>query len=115
MVDYKIGEIVKGKITGIQRYGAFVELDHHIQGLVHISEITNGYVKDIHDFLLIGEEVKVRVLAVDEETGKISLSLRDVQGELDGKRHSIVRVSKPTKNGFATLKGKLAEWIEEAK
>ncbi len=115
MEDYKIGEIVKGKITGIQRYGAFVKLNHHMQGLVHISEITNGYVKDIHDFLMVGDEVHVKVLAVDEKTGKISLSLRSAQEKMNGKRHSVIKVPKPTNNGFVTLKGKLAQWIEEAK
>ena len=48
--QYTTGVVVTGKVTGIQDYGAFVALDAETQGLVHISEITNGYVKDIHDF-----------------------------------------------------------------
>ena len=54
---YKVGDVVKGKVTGIQPYGAFVSLDEHTQGLVHISEITYGYVKEVAEFLTVGQEV----------------------------------------------------------
>ena len=72
----KLGEEFSGKVTGIQPYGAFVALDDETQGLVHISEITYGFVKDINEFLTVGEEVQVKVLEVDEAAGKISLSIR---------------------------------------
>ena len=62
---YEVGEELSGKVTGIQPYGAFVALDEETQGLVHISEITYGFVKDINDFLSVGQEVKVKVLEVD--------------------------------------------------
>lgn len=50
MSTFKVGDVVSGKVAGIQSYGAFVALDNSTQGLVHISEITHGFVKDIHDF-----------------------------------------------------------------
>ena len=78
---YESGEELTGKVTGIQPYGAFVALDEETQGLVHISEITYGFVKDINEFLSVGEEVNVKVLEVDEEAGKISLSIRALQEE----------------------------------
>ena len=53
---YEAGEELSGKVTGIQPYGAFVALDEETQGLVHISEITYGFVKDINDFLSVGRE-----------------------------------------------------------
>ncbi len=74
--QYTTGVVVTGKVTGIQDYGAFVALDAETQGLVHISEITNGYVKDIHDFLKVGDTVEVKVLSIDEEHRKMSLSLK---------------------------------------
>ena len=52
---YKVGDVVTGKVTGIQPYGAFVSLDEHTQGLVHISEITYGYVKEVAEFLTVGK------------------------------------------------------------
>lgn len=67
MSTFKVGDVVSGKVAGIQSYGAFVALDNSTQGLVHISEITHGFVKDIHDFLEVGQEVKVKILDIDEE------------------------------------------------
>lgn len=115
MTEYRVGSVVKGKVTGIQRYGAFVELDSKTQGLVHISEITDGYVRDIHDFLSVGDIVTVRILTVEEESRKISLTLRGVHKVADWKKRTVMRVPKQTATGFATLQQKLAEWIEEAK
>src|SRR3954465_3109485 len=76
---YEVGEVLSGKVTGIQPYGAFVALDEETQGLVHISEITFGYVKDVNEYLSIGQEVQVKVMEVDDAAGKISLSMRALQ------------------------------------
>ena len=73
---FEIGSVVTGKVTGIQPYGAFVALDESTQGLVHISEVTHGFVKDINDHLKVGDEVEVKVFSVDEKAGKIGLSIR---------------------------------------
>lgn len=70
-----IGEIVEGKVTGITKFGAFVELPGGKTGMVHISEVAPVYVKEIKDHLSMGQEVRVKVLAVSEE-GKISLSIK---------------------------------------
>ncbi len=67
---YEVGNVVTGKVTGIQPYGAFVALDEETQGLVHISEITHGFVKDVNEHLKIGDEVSVKVLAVEAEGKK---------------------------------------------
>src|SRR3954454_7109552 len=72
----EVGSVCKGKVTGIQAYGAFVALDENNQGLVHISEVTHGFVKDINDHLKVGDEVQVKILSVDEKAGKIGLSIR---------------------------------------
>lgn len=76
---YVVGDVLTGKITGIQPYGAFVALDEDTQGLVHISEITYGFVKNIADLLSVGQEVQVKVLEIDENASKISLSIRALQ------------------------------------
>ena len=76
---YEVGEVLTGKVTGIQPYGAFVALDENTQGLVHISEITHGYVKEVSEYLAVGQEVDVKVLEVDEKSKKISLSIRALQ------------------------------------
>ena len=74
----KIGEIYDGKVTGLTNFGAFVKLSNGESGMVHISEVASVYVKDIHDFLSEGQDVKVKVLAVNENN-KISLSIKQTQ------------------------------------
>ena len=58
----KVGEVREGVISGIQPYGAFVQLDSGEKGLIHISEISKGYVKDVAQFLHVGERVRVKIL-----------------------------------------------------
>ena len=64
----KEGSIVRGKVTGIQPYGAFVQLSEDCNGLIHISELSDGYVKDIRDFVHIGEFIDVKVLKFNSES-----------------------------------------------
>ncbi|HHW74388.1 MAG TPA: S1 RNA-binding domain-containing protein [Firmicutes bacterium] len=71
----KVGSTVEGVVTGITNFGAFVTLPSGETGLVHISEVANSYVKDIHDYLKKSDRVKVKVLSVDGK-GKIGLSIR---------------------------------------
>lgn len=120
----EVGSVVKGKVTGIQPYGAFVALDENIQGLVHISEVTHGFVKDVNDHLKVGEEVDVKVLSIDEAAGKIGLSIRATQEATEEapkaaraprKRQATATVFKQEEpQGFNTLKDKLQEWIEQS-
>ena len=77
----KIGDKIQGVITGIQPYGAFVDLDNQTRGLIHISEIKTGFVENIHDILKVGQKVLVQVVDYDEFTGKASLSLRTLEEE----------------------------------
>ncbi len=74
----KIGEIYDGKVTGLTNFGAFVKLSNGESGMVHISEVAAVYVKDIHEFLQEGQDVRVKVLAVNENN-KISLSIKQTQ------------------------------------
>ena len=69
------GKIVSGKIKSIAPFGAFVEMEDGVVGLVHISEVDSNYVKDINEHLTVGQEVKVKILSVDEK-GKINLSIK---------------------------------------
>ncbi len=70
----EVGNIVEGKVAGITSFGAFIQLPEGKTGLVHISEIAEGYVKDIKNHLQENQEVKVKILSVDN--GKISLSIK---------------------------------------
>ncbi|KGX86730.1 S1 domain-containing post-transcriptional regulator GSP13 [Pontibacillus litoralis] len=124
MAKFEEGQVLQGKITGIQPYGAFVALDEEVQGLVHISEVTHGFVKDINEHLNLGDEVNVKILNIDEEKGKYSLSIRATQ-EAPKQEQKPKQQRKPkqqqqfqqeeTPAGFNTLKDKLDEWINQSK
>ena len=73
-----IGTVVDGKITGITKFGAFVELPEGKVGLVHISQIANTFVKDLNEFVKVGDQVKVKVLG-EPKPGKYDLSMKQAQ------------------------------------
>ncbi len=74
-MSIEVGSKLQGKVTGITNFGAFVELGEGKTGLVHISEVADKYVKDINDFLSVGDEVTVKVINVQKD-GKIGLSIK---------------------------------------
>lgn len=73
-MEPQVGSIMEGKVTGITKFGAFVALEGGQSGLVHISEVANTFVNDVHDFLQEGQPVKVLVLSA--ERGRINLSIK---------------------------------------
>lgn len=121
-VQYEAGQTVEGKVTGIQSYGAFVALDNDTQGLVHISEVTHGFVKDINEHLSVGQKVNVKVIQVDAEKNKISLSIRATeeapkkeQSRPAAKRKPQAKQQEQDNAGFNTMKEKLEEWMKKSK
>ena len=74
-MEFGVGSILEGKVTGITKFGAFVSLPEGKSGLVHISEIAYSYVNDVKDHLKEGREVKVKVIGIDEN-GRINLSIK---------------------------------------
>ena len=77
-MELAVGEIISGKVTGITKFGAFVSLPEGKSGLVHISEVDQSYVSDIRDHLTEGQEVKVKVIAIDDN-GRVNLSIKRTQ------------------------------------
>lgn len=74
-MQFEIGAIVDGKVTGITKFGAFVDIGEGKSGMVHISEVSTDYVEDIKSHLKVNDQVKVKILTVGED-GKIALSIR---------------------------------------
>ncbi|MGC4378608.1 S1 domain-containing RNA-binding protein [Fictibacillus sp. Mic-4] len=74
-MSIEVGSKLQGKVTGITHFGAFVELPGGTTGLVHISEVADNYVKDINEFLKVGDEVEVKVMNIEKD-GKIGLSIK---------------------------------------
>lgn len=73
---YKVGDILKAPISRISQFGAFIELDWGIQGLIHLSEISHGVVKDIRDFIKVWEEVEAKIINFEPKEKRIGLSLK---------------------------------------
>ncbi|MGX7150948.1 CvfD/Ygs/GSP13 family RNA-binding post-transcriptional regulator [Enterococcus ureasiticus] len=115
-MEYKIGMILDGTITGLQPYGAFVSLSDTVQGLIHVSEVQAGYTKNIHSLLTVGQKVQVQVIDIDEYSKKISLSLRTLETQIQPPNHRRKRyfTNKNKKIGFETLEKELPIWTDEA-
>ncbi len=94
----QVGEIYEGKVTGLTNFGAFVKMSNGETGMVHISEVASVYVKDINEHLNEGQDVKVKVLAVNENN-KISLSIK--QAAPPAPRTNAVPARKPQQGSYA--------------
>lgn len=81
------GSIIEGKVTGILKFGAFVDLGNSKSGMVHISEVASTYVNDINEFLKVGQQVKVKVISIGED-GKIALSIKKAEPKPESKDRS---------------------------
>lgn len=86
----EVGNIVNGTVINVKPYGIFVAVGENKKGLVHISQVSKNYVKDINDVIKSGDKVNVKVLSVDD--GKIALSIKDVPDDMAIKRETVVEV-----------------------
>ena len=77
--NYQVGQIVTGKVVQIKDYGAFVELEPGLDGLVHISEVAHKRVNDISEEIKVGETVQAKILEIDTERKRISLSIKQTK------------------------------------
>ncbi|GBG96614.1 CvfD/Ygs/GSP13 family RNA-binding post-transcriptional regulator [Lactococcus termiticola] len=119
--NVKIGDVVEAEIIGLQDYGCFVKF--HItaekileyKGLIHISEIQSGFIKNIHEVVKLNQKIKAQIIDIDEYSGKISLSMRSL--EEAPKVHHYYRKKYFTDNrlniGFSSLDKHLKDWVRE--
>ncbi len=114
-MQFEVGSILSGKVTGITKFGAFVELEGGKTGMVHISEVAATYVKEITDHLSVGQEVKVKVLTIGDD-GKISLSIKKAVEQPAGGRGDYHHSPRPHNNGYRNdySKGSRAATTETA-
>ena len=133
-MQLQVGMVLEGKVTGITKFGAFVALPEGKSGLVHISEIANTFVNDVHDFVQDGETVKVKVIGITDD-GKINLSIKKAaepeqparqsrpqrgyasggqaqHGGWSSHRQAVPRANGPT--GDASFEDKLKHFMQES-
>lgn len=119
-INYRKNDVVEGIVNNVVDYGAFVYIDYHTSGLIHISEITNGFVSDISRYLSIGQKIFCRVIDVDNEKGHLRLSLKNIQKNIKPRslrRERLLQQKQSllpaNKLGFKSLQDNLDKWIEE--
>ncbi len=98
------GKIVKGKVSGIKPFGIFVNFEDGYSGMIHISEVSDQYVKDLNEYARLGETIPCRILEVDEENKKIKLTIKNMD-------YGLRRETKEDEN-FKPLKEMLPTWID---
>jgi len=101
-----VNDIVKGEITAIKPYGAFVSIGTEYIGLIHISEFSDGFVRSIDDYVSVGDMVELKIIKITDQ--KLSLSYKAIHKRK--KRYNIV-----LKAGFTPLKSSLEEWVSNYK
>ncbi len=102
----KVGEIVEGTVKSITNFGAFVDLGEGQTGLVHISEIADGYVKDVSEFLSQDQKVKVKVLNIDTANKKITLSIKKVNETKPNNEHK--------RNNEVSFEDRLSKFLKDS-
>ena len=108
MSNYQVGDVIEVEVTSVTDYGFFVKTECNYTGLVHISEISNYFVKNILDYVLEGEHILCEVLEIIEEK-HLKLSIKNINYKLIPKYGKI----KDTPDGFKHLQMKLPIWIRE--
>lgn len=111
-MSIEVGNKLKGKITGIKKFGAFVELPEGKSGLVHISEVADNYVENVEDHLSVGDEVEVKVLSITDD-GKISLSIKKAKDRPRKPRHSKANHGKPVQK-TEDFEKKLSNFLKDS-
>lgn len=110
-MDFNLGDIIEVTVTGIENYGIFVSINDEYTGLIHISEIDNNFVKDINDYVKIGEKIYANIIGIDHDNKHLNLSIKNMNYN---DNENGTRNIKESISGFLPLHNKLDEWIKES-
>ena len=114
-MKYEVGQLVVGTVNAVKPYALFLTFEDNVQGLLHISEISDAYIRDIEKYGTIGDKLKVLILSIDKSNGFLRVSFKKVPPEEAYSTHSNGRSAPDLKDGdFEPLKEKLPEWIDTA-
>lgn len=113
-MKYDVGDIILGTVNQIRPYALFLTFEDGSKGLLHISEISDAYVRDIERYGSIGDVIKVKVIEVDHFNGFLRVSLKKVPEEERYSTHDNAQKKMPEfdEADFSSLQEKLPEWIE---
>jgi len=114
-MNYQVGQLIVGKVYNVKPYALFMSFEEGVTGLLHISEISDSFVRDIEKYGSVGDEIKVKILAIDKENGFLRVSYKQVPPEESYSSHTNQRrLPTVTEEEFRPLQEKLEEWINDA-
>lgn len=110
-MNYQVNEVIQGTVTRVLSYGAMMIFEDETMGLLHISEVSKDYIRNIYRYLKVGAVYQVKVLSVDEERKFLKVSLKAVSNE---ERHAPIGMNDRIKSGIngEALTSKLNDWIK---
>ena len=113
-MKHEVGEYLIGTVYMVKPYALFLRFEDGSEGLLHISEICDSYIRDIEKFGVVGDQLKVVIINIDPSNGFLRVSFKRVKKEESFSTHSntIRKAPETNKNDFAPLEEKLPEWIE---
>ena len=117
MTEYKVGDIVEGTIINIRDFGAMMVFLNGKRGLLHISEVANVFIRNIHKYLKVGKVYQVKIIGIEDD-GFLKLSMSKITEEEKNEYHNNgIKKFKidPEYIDYSALKEKLPEWISKAK
>lgn len=110
MLKYEKGKIVTGQVTGIETYGIFMSLDEFYSGLIHISEISDCFVRDINEYVNVGETIKAKVVEADDESYHVKLSIKNVNYRMIKRP---IKKLEEVSRGFEPLEEMMPYWLDK--
>lgn len=114
-MKYQVGQLIVGKVYNVKPYALFMSFDDGVTGLLHISEISDSFIRDIEKYGSVGDEIKVKILSIDKDNGFLRVSYKQVPPEEMYSSHTNQRKLPTTsEDEFLPLKEKLDSWIKEA-
>ena len=114
-MKYQVGQLIIGKVYNVKPYALFMSFEDGVTGLLHISEISDSFVRDIEKYGSIGDEIKVKILSIDKENGFLRVSYKQVPPEEMYSSHTNQRrLPTVSEDEFKPLQEKLDTWIKEA-
>ncbi len=114
-MNYQVGQLIVGKVYNVKPYALFMSFEGGATGLLHISEISDSFVRDIEKYGSIGDEIKVKVLSIDKDNGFLRVSYKQVPPEETYSSHTNQRrLPSVTEEEFLPLREKLDGWINDA-
>ena len=108
MSNIKVGDIVKGQVTGVTLYGVFVSLNDDYTGMVHISEVSDKFVYNLSKKFQIGDIISVKVLEIDESKMHVKLSIKEIDFKVENSASAI----KEKGTGFKIIKDNFDKWVK---